>query len=354
MPIKIDGLFRGCYKREGFTRSNAHIYCSDVLVAYDYDTLSSAFNILKVGDVINSDYITVAEKIFKALPEMALSRGSSSIIKSPSEILKQKRQDIIALALIYFQKTRHPDINKYIKPKRNIEFEVTANLYGEDVERYYEYENDYSLKSSNINSMVSKMKEVGLPGYNVEEAPNVSWDHHYFNICLQVSRNSKCLSRKIGAILVEDKRIISSGYNGPPEGIPSCDCRWFMDEQYAEDYKHVNFTKDNWKDFKGQCPRKVLGFKSGEGLDICPAVHAEANTIINCARKGFVSKGAIMYMSCGIPCMNCMKELINAGIKELVITKFSYYDKTSKYLLENSEVKVRLYDFIDKSDLYNF
>jgi dCMP deaminase len=185
---------------------------------------------------------------------------------------------------------------------------------------------------------------LGLEDYNVEEEPNVSWDEHYFNICVQVSRNSKCLSRKIGAILVRDKRIISSGYNGPPEGIPSCDNRWFLDDVFRRQYISGVET-----DLIGKCPRKVLGFKSGEGLDVCPAVHAEANSVVNCARMGTESKGATMYMSCGIPCMNCMKEIMNAGVKEIVVTKFSFYDDTSRYLLENSEIKVRIYDFIGKA-----
>jgi len=55
-----------------------------------------------------------------------------------------------------------------------------------------------------------------------------------------------------------------------------------------------------------------------------------------------------MFMSCGIPCSKCMIKIINAGVEEIVVTRLAYYDETSKYLLENSDVRVRIYDFVDK------
>jgi len=150
----------------------------------------------------------------------------------------------------------------------------------------------------------------------------MSWDEYYYNLCNAVASNSKCLSRKIGAIIVKDKSIISTGYNGPPRGIPQCDTRSGVD---------------------GVCPRKKYGFASGEGLELCIAGHAERNAIVNAARHGIAVKGSIMYMSCPIPCSPCLVEIINSGIEEIVVTELSYYDKMAEYLIKESNLKVRKY-----------
>jgi len=150
----------------------------------------------------------------------------------------------------------------------------------------------------------------------------MTWDEYYFNLCNAVASNSKCLARKIGAIIVKDKSIISTGYNGPPRGIPQCDNRSGAD---------------------GVCPRKALGYISGEGLELCIAGHAERNAIVNAARHGIAVKGSIMYMSCPIPCSPCLVEIINSGIEEIVCTKLSYYDMMGEYLIKNSELKIRTY-----------
>lgn len=185
-----------------------------------------------------------------------------------------------------------------------------------------------------------------IPGkYAVEDKATRSWDEYYYNVTVQVARNSKCLSRKIGAILVKDKTIISTGYNGPPRGIPRCDLRWAIDEDFINKYKPV-WAESADDLVSGKCPRHTLGAKSGELTEICPAAHAEENAILSCAREGISTKGAIMYMTCSIPCFRCMIKIINAGISELVMTGTDVYDDNTMYLLSNSDVKVRLYDFI--------
>lgn len=167
--------------------------------------------------------------------------------------------------------------------------------------------------------------------YSITDEPVESWDEYYFNVCRQAARNSKCLSRRIGAILVnKNKGIFATGYNGPPTGIVRCDQRDDLGRELEV----------------GVCPRRTLGFNSGEGLQICMAAHAEANCINMCARDGLVAEGAIMYMTCGVPCKNCMITIIQAKIKELVLTSMDIYDDESAWLLKNSNIKVRLYDFI--------
>jgi dCMP deaminase len=175
-----------------------------------------------------------------------------------------------------------------------------------------------------------------------------------------VASHSKCLSRKIGAILVNDKSIISTGYNGPPRGVSRCDKRWLVDpairkigkERIPKFPDYISQDSDYFKKYlEGKCPRRVLGYKSGEGLSICVAGHAERNALINAARNGICTKGLTMYMTCGIPCQECMIEIINAGIDEVVVTTFDFYDLGSQYLLKESGMKARLFDFLEKEDI---
>ncbi len=172
----------------------------------------------------------------------------------------------------------------------------------------------------------------------------MSWDKYYLDICNTVAVNSKCLSRQIGAILVRDKSIISTGYNGPPRGVPHCSERRGLDVKLRDKlfssgvYGAVCPTKI--------CPRQSMGYKSGEGLEWCIASHAERSSLINAARHGIATKDAIMCMNCGIPCAPCCVEIINAGIIEIVCTSLEYYDVSAEYLITNSDLKVRVYEHL--------
>lgn len=168
-------------------------------------------------------------------------------------------------------------------------------------------------------------------------------DQYFLNICNEVARNSKCLSRKIGAILVRDNIVISTGRNGPPRGVMHCNERCIHDDLLvAELHKRgidiVQASKSN------TCPRQLLGYESGKGLEWCTAAHSERNTLIHAARLGIATKWAIMYMNCNIPCKDCLIETINAGVIELVcIDKNSYYDKMSEFLIREGHLIVREY-----------
>jgi len=174
----------------------------------------------------------------------------------------------------------------------------------------------------------------------------MTWDEYFLSICDAVSQNSKCLSRKIGAILVYDKSILSTGYNGPPRGVLTCDQRWFYD--LKEETR--GWDDSHWESADQVCPRYVLGYNSGEGLDICIAGHAERNALINAARHGIQTAGCKMYMNCSIPCRPCLVEIINAGIEEIITTDSVIYEKNEKttwYLLNNSSLKWRVYEHLE-------
>lgn len=127
----------------------------------------------------------------------------------------------------------------------------------------------------------------------------LSWDEYFMNIAVQVSLRSTCIRRKVGALLVKDNKIISTGYNGSPTGIPNC------------------------SDDKTRCYRSAHNIPSGEKLDLCYAVHAEINAIMNAIKSGNDLTGAVVYVTT-FPCSSCAKALIQAGIK-----KICYLDKYS-------------------------
>ena len=140
------------------------------------------------------------------------------------------------------------------------------------------------------------------------------WDTYFHTICVAVSSKSPCLSRQIGAILVRNNSVVSTGYNGPPRSFPHC---------------------------KDICPRKAKGYRSGEGLLECPATHAEANCIANAARIGASTVGTTLYMNCIIPCKDCMSILINAGIREIVVDDIIPYHELSLDMAQAANIKLR-------------
>ena len=170
--------------------------------------------------------------------------------------------------------------------------------------------------------------------------PN-KWDQYFHDICVAVASKSPCLSRNIGAILVRDKSVVATGYNGPPRGIPHCGHGRFM----KDDYLHKLFLKTTSHiDILNACPRKLLGYESGTHMELCPAQHAEANCITNAARLGVSTLGTTLYMSCVIPCEKCYGQLINAGIVEIVVDNITVYDKHTNFLMTHSSINIRSFD----------
>lgn len=118
-----------------------------------------------------------------------------------------------------------------------------------------------------------------------------SKDEYFMSIAAAVSKRSTCVRHQIGAVIVSDGIIVATGYNGPPRGFPHCsDIGCLRDEQ---------------------------GIKSGEQQQICRAIHAEQNALMQAASNGAALKGAALY--CGFyPCIICTKMIINAGITRVV------------------------------------
>jgi dCMP deaminase len=142
-----------------------------------------------------------------------------------------------------------------------------------------------------------------------------SWHDYFMQITELVSTRATCLRRKVGAIIVRDKRILTTGYNGPPENIVHCEKR-------------------------GGCLRDELNIPSGERMELSRAIHAEQNAIIQAAKTGISIQDSTLYVTTH-PCFTCAKMLINAGV---IIYKDGYPDEFAKEILEEAGVKVIRFD----------
>ena len=141
------------------------------------------------------------------------------------------------------------------------------------------------------------------------------WDKRFMEMAEVVASWSSCFqeNRHVGAVIVKEKRILTTGYNGAPSGIESC----------AE---------------KGECLRRKLNIPSGTKHERCYAVHAEQNAIAQAAKLGISVEGATLYCT-HQPCVICAKIIINSGIKK-VIYKYGYPDDFSLELFKEAGVEV--------------
>jgi dCMP deaminase len=143
-----------------------------------------------------------------------------------------------------------------------------------------------------------------------------SWDDYFMSILDTVKERSTCIRRKVGAIIVKDKRIIATGYNGAPSGLKHC--------------------------YEIGCLREKLNIPSGQNHELCRGIHAEQNAIIQAAMYGVSINEATIYVTHN-PCVQCAKMIINAGIKRVVFCG-EYPDKLSKELLEEAGIKLDKYN----------
>ncbi|TYB31938.1 MAG: cytidine deaminase [Candidatus Mcinerneyibacterium aminivorans] len=138
------------------------------------------------------------------------------------------------------------------------------------------------------------------------------WDNYFFNITKLVAQRSTCLRRSVGALLVKNKRILATGYNGAPSGLEHC--------------------------IDVGCMRQELNIPSGEKQEICRGTHAEQNALMQAAKFGISVEGSSVYVT-HFPCITCSKLLINAGISEVKYIN-DYPDDLSRKMLENADIKV--------------
>ncbi|MEN9360420.1 MAG: hypothetical protein RL095_1955 [Verrucomicrobiota bacterium] len=141
------------------------------------------------------------------------------------------------------------------------------------------------------------------------------WDEYFMNIAEVVAQRSNCRRRHVAAVVVQDKRVISTGYNGTPRGVRNCS--------------------------DGGCPRCAqVDLPSGAALHECLCSHAEENAIVQAAFHGTALRGASLYTTYS-PCLLCAKMIINAGIREVIFRSRYSVDTVSSAMLAEAGVILR-------------
>ena len=142
--------------------------------------------------------------------------------------------------------------------------------------------------------------------------PRPSWDEYFLRIAREVSGRSTCLRRRVGAVLVRDRRILTTGYNGAPAGVAHCEERG--------------------------CLRDEMKVPSGERHELCRGLHAEMNAFLQAAVHGVSASGATLYCT-NQPCSLCARMLINAGVKRIVMAG-GYPDALAEELLKEAGIEL--------------
>lgn len=140
-----------------------------------------------------------------------------------------------------------------------------------------------------------------------------SWDEYFLEVATVVANRSTCLRRKVGAVIVKDKRILATGYNGAPSGLRHC--------------------------LDIGCLRDKLGIPSGQRHELCRGLHAEQNAILQAVKHHIDIQDSHLYAT-NQPCIICAKMLINAGIKEIIIC-CGYPDELAQDMLKEAGIKIR-------------
>jgi dCMP deaminase len=139
-----------------------------------------------------------------------------------------------------------------------------------------------------------------------------TWNEYFMRIARLAATRSTCLRRQVGAVIVKNKKVLATGYNGSPSGLKHC--------------------------LDIGCLREELGIPSGQRHELCRAIHAEQNAIIQAATSGISIEGGVLY-STTFPCILCAKMLINAGIREIYVAE-GYPDELSRAMLEEAGATV--------------
>lgn len=152
---------------------------------------------------------------------------------------------------------------------------------------------------------------------NAARDPRPGWDEYFMRIARIVALRSNCVKRKVAALIVRDRRIISTGYNGTPRGVANCN--------------------------QGGCPRCNSLAASGTRLDECVCSHGEENAIVQAAYHGIAIKDATLFTTLS-PCLQCTKMIINAGIREVVFNAHYPLSETAARILAEAHVLLRQID----------
>ncbi|MBI3307730.1 MAG: dephospho-CoA kinase [Candidatus Omnitrophica bacterium] len=263
----------------------------------------------------------LAEKIFARLdPEKNYVIDS---LRHPSEIqVFRRRRDFILTTVRAPEKLRFERLRQRGRESDPKDFEQFQNLEGREAKSVTNSDQqlDQAISMADVvvdntgplKALHEKVKEVLLEFSKKESRPE--WDPYFMGIAKVVALRSNCIKRKVAAVIVKDKRIIATGYNGTPRGVKNCN--------------------------EGGCPRCNNIDASGKGLEECLCSHAEENSIVQSAYHGVNIKDSVLYTTFS-PCLMCTKMIINAGIKEVVYNIDYSMSEISLKLLTEAGINVK-------------
>lgn len=280
-------------------------------------------NLIKLGNKLRGDHGpgVLAEMVFKRLdPEKNYVIDS---VRHPSEIKVLKRRNDFYLACIQapvevrferLKERKRENDPQTLEAFRELENKEAQSKTASDQQLDQAISMADVILENNraLEELHAKVKEV-LRDLSKQQ-PRPDWDEYFMGIAKVVALRSNCIKRKVAAVLVKDKRIIATGYNGTPRGITNCS--------------------------EGGCPRCNSIGASGKGLDECLCSHAEENSIVQSAYHGVNIKDAVLYTTFS-PCLTCTKMIINAGIAEVVFNVEYPLGETSLTLLKAADIHIR-------------
>lgn len=279
--------------------------------------------LVELGNRLRSEHgpSVLAEKIFNRLdPEKHYIIDS---IRHPSEVQVFRRRTDFILAMVRApERLRFERLRQRGRESDPKTFEDFLALEAKEAKSQTESDqqldkaiamHDAVLENTGPLKMLhDRVKELLLEFSKKQTRPD--WDPYFMGIAKVVALRSNCIKRKVAAVIVKDKRIIATGYNGTPRGVKNCS--------------------------EGGCPRCNSIDPSGKGLEECLCSHAEENAIVQSAYHGVNIKGSVLYTTFS-PCLMCTKMIINAGIAEVVYNMDYSLTETSFKLLQEAGVQLK-------------
>ncbi|KAJ5894433.1 Deoxycytidylate deaminase [Penicillium taxi] len=179
--------------------------------------------------------------------------------------------------------------------------------------------------SSSLDELHKSLQRLDLAD---EQRLRPIWDQYFMQLASLAAQRSNCMKRRVGCVLVRERRVISTGYNGTPRHLPNCN--------------------------EGGCPRCNRGDGGGVGLSTCLCIHAEENALLEAGRER-IREGAILYCDT-CPCLTCTVKITQVGISEVVYSQGYNMDKDSAAILEAAGVHLRQFSPISNGliDLQEF
>jgi len=321
--------------------------CSGKTTAAEY-MKKKGFYYLSLSDVIREEVIKegkplTRENLVKKGNEMRKRFGDGILAKKTIEKMEEGKNYIV-------DSIRNPgeveELKKlqnfyliYINAPAEVRFErIKARGREEDPQTFEEFLKLEKMEEENKEGYKQQLKKTaGMADFTILNDSSIErfyesidgvlervikrfefkrpvWDEYFMNIAKVVSSRANCIKRKIGAVIVKDKRVISTGYNGTPRGVKNC--------------------------YEGGCPRCNAFTESGKNLESCFCAHAEENAIVQAAYHGVSVKGGTLYTTYS-PCLYCARMIINAGIVEVVYNEQYPLAEDAIRLLKEAGVKVR-------------